>query len=118
ARLVAAPRPRLLWAQDATEVTAAAFSRTGRLAVARKSSQAGIGLVEVMATGPLADIRQASAQKTVKVTGVDVTGAGIKLAASISSDHIANPDHTTDQAAARVYSAQDGKQLLERIHPG
>jgi WD40 repeat protein len=107
AKLIAAPLPRLLWEQSAYVVSAPAFSRTGRLAVAQGMTYPILpGVIEVVDTGSVLMLA-AGAGSGGAVLGVDVTGGGIRLAASICAD-----------SAARLYAVDGGQLLYEREHPG
>jgi WD40 repeat protein len=115
AMLVSAPRPQVLWQRPLTETTAAAFSRTGRLAVAHNPTppagmpqppSSGVILIDVVMNAPLFEVTAGSGGDAA-VLGVAVAGAGIRLAAGICADQ-----------AARLYAVDGGRLLYERAHPG
>ena len=105
--IVAAPHPRTLWEQRSDARAAATFDRAGRLAMGRKVEGRGVVQIDAVAGGPLLEIGVEAVSGTPSVRKVDVTGAGIRLVVSASSDQ-----------AARLHSASSGELQYERPHPG
>ena len=115
AMLMSAPRPQVLWQRPRAETTAAAFSRTGRLAVAHNPTpptgmpqppSSGVILIDVVMNAPLFEVTAGSGGDAA-VLGVAVAGAGIRLVAGRCADQ-----------AVRLYAVDGGRLLYERAHPG
>jgi WD40 repeat protein len=114
AKLFNSPGGDLLWQQAETEVTAGAFSRQGRLAVARHAPGGAGGVIDLVTAG---EIGHVSPLATTRLSRVAVAATGVRLVAGTYADDPGSVG-AAGTAVARVHAVETGQLLLERAHPG